>query len=277
MNPKKGIFEKTLLNVLIILAILFFLTPIFWLITTAFKYGRDAFAIPPQWFLFDFTLNNFKEVITETKVGLFIKNSLIISSGTTLLSLLLGVPAGFAIARTKSKLINTSSYFFLLLLMIPPTAMLIPFYLIVRDMGLLGTRLSVILLDTAFDASFVVWMMRSYFLDVPKEMEEAALVDGANQFTAFVKVALPMSIPGIIASALYTFIFSWNDFIFALMLTTTKTKTIPLGILASFSAVEIGWGRMTAMSIFAIIPAVIISLFLNRYFVQGLTFGATKG
>ena len=277
MNPKKSILEKTLLNILIILAILFFLTPIFWLITTAFKYGRDAFAIPPQWFSFDFTLNNFKEVITDTKVGLFIKNSLIISSGTTLLSLLLGVPAGFAIARTKSKLINTSSYFFLLLLMIPPTAMLIPFYLIVRDMGLLGTRLSVILLDTAFDASFVVWMMRSYFLDVPKEMEEAALVDGANQFTAFVKVALPMSIPGIIASALYTFIFSWNDFIFALMLTTTKTKTIPLGILASFSAVEIGWGRMTAMSIFAIIPAVIISLFLNRYFVQGLTFGATKG
>ena len=277
MNVKKSAFEKTILNILIILAILFFLTPIFWLVTTAFKYGRDAFAIPPQWFLFEFTLNNFIEVITGTKVGLFIENSVIISAGTTLLSLLLGVPAGFAIARTKSKFINTSSYFFLLLLMIPPTAMLIPFYLIVRDIGLIGTRLSVILLDTAFDASFVVWMMRSYFLDVPKEMEEAALVDGANQFTAFVKVALPMSIPGIISSALYTFIFSWNDFIFALMLTTPKTKTIPLGILASFSAVEIGWGRMAAMSVFAIIPAIIISLFLNRYFVQGLTFGATKG
>ena len=277
MNAKRSAFEKTILNILIILAILFFLTPIFWLVTTAFKYGRDAFAIPPQWFLFDFTLNNFKDVITGTKVGLFIENSVIISAGTTLLSLLLGVPAGFAIARTKSKFINTSSYFFLLLLMIPPTAMLIPFYLIVRDIGLIGTRLSVILLDTAFDASFVVWMMRSYFLDVPKEMEEAALVDGANQFTAFVKVALPMSIPGIISSALYTFIFSWNDFIFALMLTTPKTKTIPLGILASFSAVEIGWGRMAAMSVFAIIPAIIISLFLNRYFVQGLTFGATKG
>ena len=277
MIVKKSAFEKTILNILIILAILFFLTPIFWLVTTAFKYGRDAFAIPPQWFLFEFTLNNFKEVITGTKVGLFIENSVIISAGTTLLSLLLGVPAGFAIARTKSKFINTSSYFFLLLLMIPPTAMLIPFYLIVRDIGLIGTRLSVILLDTAFDASFVVWMMRSYFLDVPKEMEEAALVDGANQFTAFVKVALPMSIPGIISSALYTFIFSWNDFIFALMLTTPKTKTIPLGILASFSAVEIGWGRMAAMSVFAIIPAIVISLFLNRYFVQGLTFGATKG
>ena len=277
MNARRSVFEKVLLNSLIVLTILFFLTPIYWLITTAFKYGRDAFAIPPQWFAFDFTLNNFKEVITGTKVGLFVKNSVIISLGTTALSLLLGVPAGFAIARTKSKVLNSFSYFFLLLLMIPPTAMLIPFYLIVRDSGLMGTRLSIILLDTAFDASFVIWMMRSYFLDVPKEMEEAALVDGANQFTAFLRVALPMSIPGIISSALYTFIFSWNDFIFALMLTTPKTKTIPLGILASFSSVEIGWGRMAAMSLFAIIPAVIISLFLNRYFVQGLTFGATKG
>ena len=232
----------------------------------------------PNGFCLTFTLNNFKEVITETKVGLFIKNSSDYFFRDYFAILVVRVyPQVLRLPVQNPSYINTSSYFFLLLLMIPPTAMLIPFYLIVRDMGLLGTRLSVILLDTAFDASFVVWMMRSYFLDVPKEMEEAALVDGANQFTAFVKVALPMSIPGIIASALYTFIFSWNDFIFALMLTTTKTKTIPLGILASFSAVEIGWGRMTAMSIFAIIPAVIISLFLNRYFVQGLTFGATKG
>jgi multiple sugar transport system permease protein len=120
-------------------------------------------------------------------------------------------------------------------------------------------------------------MMRSYFQDVPGEMEEAALGDGASPWQSFVKVALPLSIPGVIASALYCFIFSWNDFLFALMLTSPKTKTIPLGILASFSAVEISWGRMAVMSIFAIIPAIIISLFLNRYFVQGLTMGATKG
>lgn len=277
MMVKQKAYEKILLNGLVILAILFFMIPIYWLITTSFKFGREAFVIPPKWVFFEFTLDNYIEAIEVAKVGRFVANSLIISTGATTLSLLLGIPAGYAFARSKSRLLNSSSFFFLLLLMVPPVAMLIPFYLIMRDLSLLGTYWAVILLDTAFDASFVVWMMRSYFVDVPREMEEAALVDGATHFDAFFKVALPLSIPGIIASALYCFIFSWNDFLFALMLTSPKTKTIPLGILASFSAVEIGWGRMAAMSMFAIIPAVIIALFLNRYFVQGLTFGATKG
>ena len=128
----------------------------------------------------------------------------------------------------------------------------------------------VILLNTVFDASFVVWMMRSYFVDVPNEMEEAALVDGASQLHA-----LSSGCPTAIHSGyhllqpLYMIIYSWNDFLFALMLTSPKTKTIPLGILASFSSVEISWGQMTTLSVLAIIPAVIISLFLNRYFVQG--------
>jgi multiple sugar transport system permease protein len=274
---KRSIIENIIVTVLIILVVSFFFIPVYWLVITAFKYGRDAFAIPPQWLFFDFTLKNFKEVLNETKSIVFIKNSLVISTGTVFLSLLLGVPGGYALARAKSRIIYTSSFFFLILLMIPPVAMLIPFYLIMRDIDLLGTYWAVIILDTVFDASFVVWMMRSYFADVPKEMEEAALVDGASKFFAFIKVALPLSIPGIITSAIYTFSYSWNDFLFALMLTSPKTKTIPLGILASFSAIEIGWGKMATMSIFAIIPAVFISIFLNRYFVQGLTMGATKG
>ncbi len=274
---KKSTTEKIFLTILTILVMIFFMMPIYWLLITAFKYGREAFAIPPKWLIFDFTLKNFVEALTTVKTPKFIMNSVIITSGATLLSLVLGVPAGYAIARSKSKLLNISSYFFLLLLMVPPVAMLIPFYLIMRDVHLLGSYLALILLDTVFDASFVVWMMRSYFADVPQEMEEAALVDGASHIGAFFKVALPLSTPGIVASALYVIIYSWNDFLFALMLTSPKTKTIPLGILASFSSVEIGWGRMAAMSIFAIIPAVIISLFLNKYFVRGLTMGATKG
>lgn len=274
---KPSALEKTAQTVGIILAILFFMLPLFWLVTTAFKFGREAFAIPPKWIFFDFTLKNFQEVWNTTQVFRFLINSIIISAGATLLSLLLGVPAGYAIARSKSAFINSSSYFFLLLLMIPPIAMLIPFYLIMRDLRLLGTYAAVIIIDTIFDAAFVVWMMRSYFKDVPQEIEEAALVDGASPFQTFYRIALPLSVPGIVASALYCIIFSWNDFLFALMLTSPKTKTIPLGILASFSASEINWGIMAVMSIFAIIPAVIIATFLNRYFVQGLTMGAAKG
>lgn len=269
--------EKVILTILTILAFAFFMLPIFWLITTSFKFGRDAFALPPQWFFFDFTLKNYTQLLETSKTGLFLKNSLFITTFATCLSLLLGVPAGYAVARSKSRLLNSSSYFFLLLLMVPPVAMIIPFYLIMRDLGMLGSYWAVITLDTVFDASFVVWMMRSYFADVPKEMEEAALVDGASKFTAFIKIALPLSIPGIISSAIYCIIYSWNDFLFALMLTNPKTKTIPLGILASFSASEISWGQMASMSMFAIIPAILISLFLNKYYIQGMTIGASKG
>jgi multiple sugar transport system permease protein len=274
---KKHWLEKVLLAILTAVVFLFFMIPLYWLVITSFKFGRDAFAIPPEWVFFTPTLKNYTEALTNSKSLMYIKNSLIITGGTTLLSLVLGVPAGYAIARTRWRLLQASSFFFLILLMVPPVATLIPFYLVMRDLHLLGSYWAVILLDTAFDASFVVWMMRSYFLDVPQEMEEAALVDGASTFTAFLWVALPLSIPGIISSALYCIIYSWNDFLFALMLTSPKTKTIPLGILSSFSAVDVSWGQMATLSVFAIIPAIIISAFLNRYFVQGLTMGASKG
>jgi len=274
---RKKPFEKIVIVVLTILVFAFFMIPLYWLLTTSLKYGRDAFTLPPKWLFFIPTLRNYVDALTNAKNLMFIKNSLIITTGTTLLSLVLGVPAGYAIARTHWRLLNSSSFFFLILLMAPPVATLIPFYLIMRDVHLLGTYWALILLDTAFDASFVVWMMRSYFKDVPQEMEEAALVDGASRFTAFLRVALPLSVPGIISSALYCIIYSWNDFLFALMLTSPATKTIPLGIMASFSAIDVSWGQMTTLSVFAIIPAVFISLFLNRYFVQGLTMGASKG
>ncbi|MBK8798757.1 MAG: carbohydrate ABC transporter permease [Anaerolineales bacterium] len=277
MMQKRSKFEQGLLTVLTVMVVIFFMVPVFWLITTSFKFGREAFSIPPKWLFFDFTLRNYEDVLATSKIGLYLTNSLIVSLGATVLSLVLGVPAGYAIARSGSRALNMSAYFFLLLLMVPPVAMLIPFYLIMRDLHLLGSYASLIILDTVFDAAFVVWMMRSYFADVPREIEEAALVDGASRFVAFWRVALPLSIPGIVASALYVIIFSWNDFLFALMLTSPETKTIPLGILSSFSAVEINWGKMAVMCIFAIVPALFISLFLNRYFIQGVTMGATKG
>jgi ABC-type glycerol-3-phosphate transport system permease component len=276
MNRRSAL-ERVVLTIVTVLVVLFFMLPIFWLVTTSFKFGREAFAIPPRWLFFEFTLRNFQEVLATTKISQYLLNSIIVSTGATILSLVLGVPAGYAIARSQSRILNSSAYFFLILLMVPPIAMLIPFYLIMRDLRLLGTYASLIILDTVFDAAFVVWMMRSYFADVPKEMEEAALVDGASRFAAFWRVALPLSIPGVVAAAIYVIIFSWNDFLFALMLTSPETKTIPLGILASFSAVEINWGKMAVMCLFAIIPALVIALFLNRYFVQGATMGATKG
>ncbi len=265
-------------NALAIAAVIvFFLWPVYWLITTAFKFGRDAFTTPPQWLFFNATLENFRYVFASLPVLTYLRNSIIISLGAVALSLLLGVPGGYAIARTRSRLLGSTAFLFLVLLMVPPVAMLIPFYMIMRDLHLLGSYAALILLDTVFDACFVVWMMRSYFAEVPLEMEEAALVDGASRWQAFLLVALPLSIPGIIAAAIYTLIFSWNDFLFALLLTSPATKTLPLGVMTSFSSVQINWGNMAVLSLFTILPAVLVALFLNRYFVQGLTLGATKG
>ena len=261
---------------LMALAFAFFMLPLLWLLTTAFKHGRDAFALPPQWLLFDWTLQNFRDVLARTDTLRFTLNSLIVSTGVVLLSLLLGVPAGYGLARSHSRLAHFSAGYLLLLLMIPPIAMLLPFYLLMRELHLLGTYVALILLDTIFDAAFVAWLMRAHFLETPAALEEAARLDGATSRQVFFRVALPLAIPGVVASALYCFIFSWNDFLFALMMTSPRTKTLPLGILSSFSSVAINWGEMAAMSLFAVIPVLVIALFLNRYFVTGATMGASR-
>lgn len=269
--------EQLVRNSLALIVVAFFLMPIVWLFTTAFKLQRDTFQLPPLWLGFQATLNNFAFAINQIQVGRFVMNSVIISAGTTIASVVLGTLGGYAVSRSRLRLVGASSYFFLVLLMIPPVAMLVPFYLIMRDLGLLGTYWAVIILDTVYNAPFVVWMMSNYFRTVSTEMEEAALVDGASHFQAFMRVALPLAVPGIIASVLYCVIFSWNDFIFALLLTSPATKTVPLAIMGQFSTAQLQWGYMAALSVFAVVPVLFVALVLNRYFVQGLTAGATKG
>ncbi len=255
----------------------FFLLPIVWLFSTAFKPQRDMFTLPPLWLGFQATLTHFNFALNQVQVLRFVLNSIIISAGTTILSVVLGTLGGYAVARSKLRFIGASSYFFLVLLMVPPVAMLVPFYLLMREFGLLGTYWAVIILDTCYNAPFVVWMMSNYFRSVSTEIEEAALVDGASPFQSFARVVLPVSVPGIIASVLYCIIFSWNDFIFALLLTSPATKTVPLAIMGQLSTSQSSWGAMTALGIFSVLPVLLVAVLLNRYFVQGLTAGATKG
>ncbi len=269
-------WSRLLRLLLMALAFAFFMLPLLWLLTTAFKHGRDAFSLPPRWLFFDWTLANFRDVLQDTDVLRYTLNSLIVSGGVIALSLLLGVPAGYALARTRSPLARLTAGYLLVLLMIPPIAMLLPFYLLMRELHLLGSYAALILLDTIFDAAFVAWLMRAHFQETPAALEEAARLDGASAWQVFARVALPLALPGVVASALYCFIFSWNDFLFALMMTSPRTKTLPLGILASFSSVEINWGGMAALSLFAILPVLLIALVLNRFFVQGATLGATR-
>jgi multiple sugar transport system permease protein len=249
-----------------------FLMPIAWMISTAYKPASDIFSIPPT-FLFTPTLANFRSVLHYFDLPRLIESSMIISLGSAALSLLIGVAAGYALARAHTKWAIGVAYFFLAIRTVPPVATLLPFYMMMRDFGLLGTWWAVILLDTTLNTAFVVWMMFSYFRSLPKEMEEAALTDGCTLFGSFWRVALPMVKPGMVASALLCIMFSWNDFLFSSFLTRADSKPISVALLTAYGTKDITWGTLGALAHFSTVPIVLIALLLNRYFVQGLTRG----
>ncbi len=257
---------------IVLMALAFFLLPVFWLISVAYLPAADVFSSPPK-LRFTPSLGNFSTIFAVFDVPRLVINSLIISLGTTVLSLLIGVPAGYALARSQSRWAPLMAYFFLAVRMIPPVATLIPFYLQMRDFGLLGTWWGVILLDTTLNAAFVIWMMYGYFRSLPPELEDAALTDGCTLIGAFWKVSLPLVKPGIVASALFAILLSWNDFLIPAFLTNADTKPLSVALLSAFGTKDITWGSLGALAHFSTVPIVLMALVLNRYFVQGLTRG----
>ncbi|MBM3471295.1 MAG: carbohydrate ABC transporter permease [Armatimonadetes bacterium] len=253
----------------------FFLFPIVWLLLTSLKPARDAFAIPPVW-VFRPILDNFRNVFAMVPVAAYLKNSLTIALGTTALSLVLGVPAGYGLARTMSRAAGNSALLMLAIRMAPPVALLIPFYLVMRDMRLLGTYLAVILLQSVFNTTFVTWMMRGYFHSLPADLELAALTDGCTRFGAFWRVALPLAVPGVATAAIFTFTFSWNDFLLPMLLSGRTTRTLTLGILETMSTYEIGWNNMAAIGMITVLPVLLLGYILQPYYVRGLTLGAVR-
>src|SRR5271169_1988433 len=257
----------------LVLIVGIFLAPIAWMMTTAYKPARDIFSIPPT-FLFAPTLANFRGVFHYFDLPRLIESSLVISLGAAALSLLIGVAAGYALARARAKWAILLAYFFLAVRTIPPVATLLPFYMMMRDIGLLGSWWAVILIDTTLNTAFVVWMMFSYFRSLPRELEEAALTDECSLFGGFWRVALPLVKPGMVASALLCIMFSWNDFLYSSFLTRSGSKPISVALLTAYGTKDITWGTLGALAHFSTIPIVLLALLLNRYFVQGLTRGA---
>jgi multiple sugar transport system permease protein len=265
--------RKALRAVLLLAALAFFLFPIFWLLETSLKPSRNIFDTPPSW-IFSPTLENYEIVFRNFAVLDFLRNSVIIAAGSTALSLLLGVPAAYAIARSQRTGLRRLAYVFLGIRMMPPIAMLLPWYLFMRDLHLLGTYQAVIAINTVLNSAFVVWMLYAVFRELPVEIEEAALTDGANRWSAFWRIALPLARPGLIAAALFCLLFAWNDFLFALLLTSPQTKTLPVALLATFSSQEIGWGQLAVLSQITVLPVVVAAIYLNRNLVAGLAGGA---
>ena len=204
-------------------------------------------------------------------------NSLIVASVNTAICLIVGSMAAFSLARYKFKGSRNIAFWILSIRMMPPVAAIIPIYILMKKLQLLDTPWCLIITYFTMNLPFVVWMMKGFFEEIPREIEESALIDGCSDFGIFIRIALPLAAPGLAATAILVFIFSWNEFIFALILTGTKAVTLPVGIIGFMKETGINWGYMTAGGVLALIPAIIFVILVQKHLVKGLTMGALKG
>lgn len=272
--------RTTLKYLLGLLALLLALAPVYWMLTISFKHEVDQFAVPAKWFSFSPTLEHYADAFLGRSFGQYLVNSLIVAAGSTGCALVLGTLAAYSLSRFRlpRKLNQKLALWILSTRMMPAIVTAVPLFLIMRDLRLVNTRLSLVIVYTAFNLPFVVWMMRGFFAEVPRDLEEAAMVDGDSRLGAFRRVILPLVTPGLAATAVFCLIVSWNEFLFALVLTQTdEAMTLPVGIAGRVTQYGIQWGAMSAAAVVAIVPILAFAFAVQKYLVRGLSLGAVKG
>ena len=277
---RKGIFQRGLVVVAPVVALVVALAPVYWMITISLKTEVDQFASPPKWFAFTPTLQHYYDAFVTRSFGQYLLTSAIVAVVSTVCALTIGTAAAYALTRFRLPygLDRRLSLWILSTRMFPAIVTAVPLFLMMRDLRLLNTKASLIIVYTAFNLPFVVWMMRGFFAEVPRDLEEAALVDGDSRLGALVRVILPLVSPGLAATAVFCLIVSWNEFLFALVLTQTDAAmTLPVGIAGRVTQYEIKWGVMSAAGVVAMMPILVFALAMQRYLVRGLSLGAVKG
>lgn len=262
------------------LALSFALAPIYWLVTISLKREIDQFASPPLWFTFSPTLRHYSAIFAHDAFGRYFLNSVIVSTGSTLIALLLGLPAAYGLVRFPwpRDWSRGISFWILSNRMLPPIVTIIPLFLMLRQIHLLNSLAGLVLVDVAMNLPFVVWMMRGFIEELPREIEEAAMLDGESRMGVLLRVVLPLVRPGLAATAVFCLIVAWNEFLFALILSQTESAmTLPVGIAAHVTQYEIQWGAMSAAGVVAMLPVLIFAAAAQRYFVRGMSLGAVKG
>jgi multiple sugar transport system permease protein len=269
----------------IFLLLLFALFPIGWILLMSFKTDKEIISSVPR-FLFAPTLRNYRTVLSgiinaaETsrpEFLLYFKNSLLVTTGAVCLSFLVGVPASYSLARFKFRLKENIAFTLLSFRFAPEIAVIIPLFVIYRSLHLYNTHLGLILVYQLITLPLVVWIMRSYFEDIPEAVEQAARLDGHSRLRIFFKIALPLVKPGLAATAILAFIFAWNNFIFGLILGAKETFPATVGTLGFMSYESVLWGQMAAASMITILPELIVAFFVQKYLVRGLSLGAVRG
>lgn len=265
---------------LLSLAVIVAVTPVYWMVTISLKSEIDQFAVTPRWLQFAPTLAHYYDAFLTRSFGKYLLTSVTVATLSTICAVTIGTLAAYGLARfrLRGKLDQRLSLWILSTRMFPPIVTAVPLFLMMRDLRLLNTLTSLVIVYTALNLPFVVWMMRGFFRELPKELEEAAMVDGDSRLGALIRVILPLVTPGLAATAVFCLIVSWNEFLLALVLTQTDASmTLPVGIAGRVTQYEIKWGVMSAAGVVAMIPILIFAMAVQRYLVRGLSLGAVKG
>lgn len=276
---KTSIWIQFLKWLILVLALVFFLAPIAWMFLTSFKTQAEVFATPPVFIPNSFSFENYMRALAPAPAGsnglAAIRDSVVVSFSTALISVSVGTLAAYSLARYRTGGDNFA-FWILSTRMFPPIATALPLFLIFREMRLLDTYPALIIANTVFNLPFAIWLMKGFIEDLPKELDEAAEIDGATPFGIFVRVIFPLIGSGLVATFLFTFVFTWNEFLFALLLTRRSVQPLTVIIPSLVGGHEILWGQIAATGTIAIIPGILLALFLQRYLIRGLTMGAVK-
>ena len=267
--------SKYLLNIVTIVLVAATLVPLAWLVQTALKPRVLALAMPPK-FIFRPTFSNFESVFQQHDFLKSYLNSVIVGVSTTLISIVLGTACGYALARARFRGARAVGIWIILIRMAPPVGFALPLYIMMRALRLIDTYPGLVLLYLTATLPFISWLMSGFFKTVPKELEEAALIDGCTRVRTLFSVAIPLVLPGIVTCAIFSFIMSWNEFLYALIIAGRHTRTAPVIIQGFIGFKGIQWGEMSAASVLVTIPVIVFSLLVQRGLIRGLMGGAMK-
>jgi multiple sugar transport system permease protein len=261
----------------IIAALIFFLGPFFWILTTSVKANEDYFAYPPVWVPADASLKHYAALFTRSSGARYFTNSLVVSTLSMLAALLVSLPTAYSIARWRFGG-GFLSLLLLVLRMLPAIALIIPLYIMYKQLGLTNSYFGLVIVYTVLYVPFAVWLLVGFLRDFPAEIEEAALIDGCSRLRALVSVVVPIIAPGLAVVALFSFIATWNEFLFAIVLTGIETKTMMV-LVTSFTSggTDMFYGEASASVVLGVLPAFVVAFILQRYLVKGLALGGTKG
>ncbi len=274
--PKSHLARKGAYYALALIALAFFSFPTAWMVMSSFKAEADVSVYPPVW-LFTPSLDSFRHLFEEMNAWDAFLNSALIVGIATVVAMMAGTLAAYALARFDIKNKNFIAFEILSIRMLPPIVSVIPLFVIAKQLGIFDTPWLLIAVYTLNGLPFVVWVMRVFIQEIPQSIEEAALIDGCSRFECFWRVTLPLLLPGLAATMVIIFMFAWNEYLLASILTSKDARTLPVIAASAIKPKAISWGLASAAGVLMSVPVVVLVLMMQRYLVRGLTLGAVKG